>query len=559
MTGYPWSQGDALLASDLNAAIASGGQAAGIYAPAYGGIWDGAHDVAPAINAALAVAVTAGGGIVVIPPGNYPIASQITINTSGVGLRGAGTDAPNDNAVNVRFMASTTLTWTGAAGGTMLRVAPLTDVSLYGCDITGICFEGASLADICCQIVQLSYSRIELGVSEPRLFGALFTTAAMSDPAGTQYNEIWVTSRSTSATYAPTGICFDRAVGSLWNCSGNIIRVLRAYYARGDGIVFGSADANHIEWMSADPHPINKGGTPLVFANTAYVMKNGLAVHGEPSNMRVLKAQSSGVVCGFQSGTTFVPGVHAGTAAVATVTLTTNAITPLNQGLLNFASTTGVVAGMVANAPNGWASGVGPNVAIVQVLPTTCGMSFGAVNQVASGAPVTFSFGLTTQAVSGTYTLTAVNATTWNVTAPAGGHSQTNVVVSGGVLTLTDMVVPLTGTPVAGDTFIVTVPAAAAVNIQLEQIDNGNAAPDFIVEPGAVAFTTRTNNPYLRPYGNGANGNITLIPDRGGVVSITRLAVSGLVNAANDAAAASAGVAVNQFYRNGSVVMQRVV
>lgn len=32
-----------------------------------------------------------------------------------------------------------------------------------------------------------------------------------------------------------------------------------------------------------------------------------------------------------------------------------------------------------------------------------------------------------------------------------------------------------------------------------------------------------------------------------------------LVNAANDAAAAAAGVAIGQFYRNGSVVQMRVV
>lgn len=35
--------------------------------------------------------------------------------------------------------------------------------------------------------------------------------------------------------------------------------------------------------------------------------------------------------------------------------------------------------------------------------------------------------------------------------------------------------------------------------------------------------------------------------------------INSLINAANDAAAAAAGVVVGQFYRNGSVVMIRVV
>jgi hypothetical protein len=59
--------------------------------------------------------------------------------------------------------------------------------------------------------------------------------------------------------------------------------------------------------------------------------------------------------------------------------------------------------------------------------------------------------------------------------------------------------------------------------------------------------------------GSGADLSITLTPAGTGVVTVNKIASGALVNAANDAAAAGAGVAVNQFYRNGSVVMQRVV
>lgn len=43
-----------------------------------------------------------------------------------------------------------------------------------------------------------------------------------------------------------------------------------------------------------------------------------------------------------------------------------------------------------------------------------------------------------------------------------------------------------------------------------------------------------------------------------GWAELIKLTVTGLGNYANDAAAAAGGIAINQFYRNGSVVQVRV-
>jgi hypothetical protein len=53
------------------------------------------------------------------------------------------------------------------------------------------------------------------------------------------------------------------------------------------------------------------------------------------------------------------------------------------------------------------------------------------------------------------------------------------------------------------------------------------------------------------------NGDLTPLSFRF-LHSLFRLTLPLLTNAADDAAAASAGIAVGQFYRNGSAVMQRV-
>lgn len=492
--------------------------------------WDATHDVGPCINSAISAASSAGGGTVNIPAGQYGIATQIAIHTSGVHLAGAGVGNARDSAAPTVFIAITELTWIGAAGGTEFVISPAGGQSLYSVDVTGIVFDCASLANICASITQVSNSTINIGGSEARLNNIILTTepTGFSDAPGNQGNDIWLSSRSTSATYSPTGILFDQGVGGTFNTSLNRIHSLYAWFAKGDGIVIASSDNNLYEMIQTGQDPTNKGGTPIVWANSAYVMKNGLPVNGVAYSQRVLKAESSGIVLGYTTGSTVTTGVHVGSAALNTISLTTSGTTANNGFLLNFSGgTTGVTFGMVANAPGGWSSGIPPDTQVTAFTGTTINLNMQSPGGVAASLPVTFSYGINASAVPGTYTMTAVDATHWNLTAPAGGNSQTNIALANGAVSFTDMVIPLTGTPTAGDTFVIVVPSPAH-DITMESLDKANSLPNPMVEPGANIWLATTSNPQLIP--QGGTGDIVNQPiggsnngvDFGGISGGTR-------------------------------------
>jgi hypothetical protein len=94
-------------------------------------IWDGAHDVAPCVNAAISAAAARAGNWVDVPAGSFPINSEVLLQSSGIKLRGQG----HNYGVN----PTTTLVWNGGVGGTMVQIGTtISGTAVWGAGIVGI-------------------------------------------------------------------------------------------------------------------------------------------------------------------------------------------------------------------------------------------------------------------------------------------------------------------------------------------------------------------------------------------------------------------------------------
>ena len=125
----------------------------------------------------------------------------------------------------------------------------------------------------------------------------------------------------------------------------------------------------------------------------------------------------------------------------------------------------------------------------------------------------------------------------------------------------------------AGDTFtgdiLLRSPTGNAVSLKLSRADHADMSCEWKVTPSYVSSTKEclsilaAGQPVIhfderqRVAINKTDPDYTLAVGGDGKFS-TGLTVGGLTDAANDSAAATAGVAVNQLYRNGSIVMIRV-
>lgn len=168
--------------------------------------WDGAHDVSPCIQAAIAAAAASGGGTVHIPApptggGSYgwPIASTIvigngtatTISTvNAVVLVGDGQPFVRLGLSSSLALTGTVLRWTGAGGGTMLQIVGPS----YGNAAGNIALDGASSAATCLSITS-DHAADFPGVTCANATGvglALTTQPAAALPSGADSSQLGI-------------------------------------------------------------------------------------------------------------------------------------------------------------------------------------------------------------------------------------------------------------------------------------------------------------------------------------------------------------------------------
>jgi hypothetical protein len=111
----------------------------------FGATGDGSTDDTSAIQAAIDAVEARGGGEIRLPAGDYKISSTLTINGANVHLVGEGSDDVH-GVGSEGTIATTTLTWAGSAGGTMVKFVPTTGASAQkgvGGGVQGTFFEAS--------------------------------------------------------------------------------------------------------------------------------------------------------------------------------------------------------------------------------------------------------------------------------------------------------------------------------------------------------------------------------------------------------------------------------
>lgn len=228
-------------------------------------IWFGADptgttDSTSAIQAALNQAGASGGGIVTLPTGIYIISQTLTIETSGVSLLGEGRGGQHDTGSFVT--APVQLIWKGAAGGTMVSIAPSGTQALRSCNFDGIYLSSNA------GVAAVGLAVLSCSESIHRFAGDSFTTSivtygcatTLDEAADCQHNDIWVRGYQIATTNA--GYLFYATGSATADFSFNNIHEISGNYGYQQGVVIANADNNdfysiHLFKISGAPADIN--------------------------------------------------------------------------------------------------------------------------------------------------------------------------------------------------------------------------------------------------------------------------------------------------------------
>lgn len=208
----------------------------------FGAVGDEVSDDATAIQAAVDHLEGLGGGVLEYEPGSYRIETKITISSSNIVFRAAGSSGFHDVGTGGY---SARLIWYGSAGGTMVEFAPTAGASnqaIKGGGIEGVMLDGRDVAGTCLSVKSMWNG--EWRFHAQRTTGntvAFDVVATLGEARDCQFNRGLITIRQVGASSSGDALYMGGDSGA--NFSMNDISV-DIQHDDGDGMVFSNTDNN---------------------------------------------------------------------------------------------------------------------------------------------------------------------------------------------------------------------------------------------------------------------------------------------------------------------------
>lgn len=312
ITGYATSGANTSLTSLANVSSIGGMPIYSVLQ--YGAVCNGSTNDAAAIQSAISAAQTAGGGVIVFPPGKTcDISSTLAVTASNVGFYcPSGGSVPFD--INITLNPTNpnacTLEWTGSSGGTMMSfIAPTgstSDLPLMGNSVNGMQFNanlGLAANGIVLETVDGGRfmndtfynfgSGNTIDVDVVHISSTNFNQNASADSQYDSFNGIFIQNFPTSGNGSNGIMLNSYSGGSAGNLNVNASfntfeNISISTGGTGEGIICNGCDTNFFKLLGigvasssipAIDFTINTSGTNWLIGNNNII--DSLSTHGE--------------------------------------------------------------------------------------------------------------------------------------------------------------------------------------------------------------------------------------------------------------------------------------
>jgi hypothetical protein len=221
------------------------------YVEDYGAVGNGTTDDAATIQSAIDAAEAAGGGVVILGPKVYAIATGLTIRANNVLIQGQGYDVRHD--VGTAFNSATVIKAT-AAMTTMILHAPTAGASaqkLVGGGVVGLELDCDDTADEGLHVQSVTYGNYDLSGRNANTYLFRFgVVATLGEAEDTQNCNIRVFGDQRGSTGVGFQCYGNVAAGA--NFSYNQFVSVTVQHTNATGIIIGNSDNNTFQVLRAN-------------------------------------------------------------------------------------------------------------------------------------------------------------------------------------------------------------------------------------------------------------------------------------------------------------------